>query len=91
MSEASGEKHLRRAEHCCRDALDVLRQDHTPAEWAGAQALLGNVLETLGERGDDNALRESVTAYGNALRVFSKANRLSESDSELKWNERFGV
>ena len=40
-------------------------------DWAMTQNNLGNALRVLGERGDDDALKGAVTAYRDALTVYT--------------------
>ena len=41
-------------------------------QWAMTQNNLGTALKTLGERGDDDALKGAVTAYRAALEVYTR-------------------
>jgi hypothetical protein len=50
-----------------RSVQQVYTLQATPQGWAGAQMSLANALGTLGEQGDDSALRDAVSAYQELL------------------------
>jgi tetratricopeptide (TPR) repeat protein len=59
---------LREAMEVCRNALAQYPRSEAPLLWANAEADLGNVLQTLGERESGTArLRDAVSAYRAAL------------------------
>jgi CheY-like chemotaxis protein len=56
-----------------RDAWSVLHKlPDGSAAWALAQDRLGDALATMGERGDERALRDAVIAYDHALTVHAR-------------------
>ncbi len=53
-------------------ALALVPRATAAADWAATQNHLGTALETLGERGDDAALKDSIAAYRAALEVYTR-------------------
>jgi hypothetical protein len=62
-------------------AVEVETRDRAPALWAAAQVNLGRALAELGQRGDRQALAKSVTAFEQALEVYSAAEFAPERSS----------
>ena len=54
------------------EGLRVVNLIDHPVEYAMLQNNLGNALQTLGERGNDQALHDAVSAYRAALEVYSR-------------------
>ena len=64
---------LREAIEVCRKALAEYPRSEAPLQWANAQANLGNVLQTLGERESGKArLEDAVSAYRAALEELTR-------------------
>ena len=64
---------LREAIEVCRTALAEFPRSETPLQWANAQAVLGNVLQTLGGRESAKArLEDAVSAYRAALEELTR-------------------
>ncbi len=59
---------LRQSVAAYRDALKERTRERVPLEWATTQNNLGTALQTLGVRGDDNALADAISAYRDALK-----------------------
>jgi tetratricopeptide (TPR) repeat protein len=68
-----GPDRLRAAEWAYRNAMTVYTRESMPADWAGTQNNLGNVLQTLGERTNDaELLQQAVAACRKALEVLTR-------------------
>ncbi|KCZ54096.1 hypothetical protein HY29_03215 [Hyphomonas beringensis] len=51
-----------------REALKQYTRERVPLKWAMTQNNLGTALQTLGVRGNDDALRDAIAAYREALK-----------------------
>jgi tetratricopeptide (TPR) repeat protein len=71
-----GTARLEEAVVAYRAALEELRRDRVPLDWAATQNNLGNALRALGERGDAAALPQAIAAFEGALEEF----RLARTD-----------
>ena len=60
------------------NALPLVSRDVDAADWARTQDDLGVALEVLGDRGDDRALQDSITAEQAALEVWTRAAQPSD-------------
>ncbi|MBF34331.1 MAG: hypothetical protein CME94_08955 [Hyphomonadaceae bacterium] len=65
-------KSLDRSVSAYREALKEWTRDRVPLNWATTQNNLGNALATLGERGDEQALKDAITAYRDALKEYTR-------------------
>ncbi len=67
------ERNLEVASDLCRQALEVLSREEFPVDWARAQQMLGNCLES---RLQDRSahLEEAIACFRRALEVFSVAS-----------------
>ena len=63
---------LDRAIAAYREALEQRTRDCVPLKWAATQNNLGNALRVLGERGDDDALKDAISAYREALKEYAR-------------------